>query len=1630
MTFERIFFNRYFDKNRLKSLILWSLKTSGEKETIELLEKLKNLGFQYATKAGISLGIDDLKIPPNKANLISEAEAQITISRIEYEKGHLTHVERFQQMIDIWNRTSETLKQSVIENFRLTDILNPVYMMAFSGARGNISQVRQLVGMRGLMADPQGQILEFPIKSNFREGLTLTEYIISCFGARKGLVDTALRTANSGYLTRRLVDVSQHIIVRQLDCGTERGIFLTDMKDGNKIILRVENRITGRVLAENISNIAKRNQDISPSLAAKISKIKNSILVRSPLTCEAKKSICQLCYGWSLAHGNLVSLGEAVGILAAQSIGEPGTQLTMRTFHTGGVFSADAMDEIRAPFDGSIQFAEPLQGLLIRTIHGKIGFFTKVEGIFSITCLVSSSKINYKIPSSTVLFIKKNEAVFKNQLLAEYSSLFISRSQSIQSKYNVNSTLEGEVFFENVNLALKKGKDGDRIRTAIKFGSLWVLSGKIYHSLYPSNLYPNINDIVDKKSIMNQITLRSPYSGKLHSTLTTSAENKQELRSSQKKFLLKKEIHQTTNTIFSLNIKKDFLILPIINIKYKQFVYFLKFENFLEDKFVFFNSLNTKYSKIRNKEISFKAFPNIYKTKIGGFLLADRKFLNNKKNQGQVFLVNESFYTLKSSHKKISRKKSNTYSLLNSKEESTLNHQKIVLELNKSLIFTSDSNSAVPHEIMKNEQALRSKKKENLNTIDKKSIENKFNSIDLKIFISKNLYKVFFYTINKQKRRKPSPLQSSGIVFLRTFYRNSLYQTNNVKHEQELRSSKTKENLIYQEAHLTEENLYTDSFLNSNKDILKSKKYKNPLIQLKEIAKYKLSYNAVHHEMMKNKQELRSSQKLKPQWINQIDINLLEKYDDKILRKNKILNCTKQDDPTVRSTSKSFALGSIEFNKKSRLNTVLNENNTSQFELKIKYGWVYFLTHCAVPHAIMKKKQQLRSISRGYLNYNEKLFLPGYKLLDHILFDQHYIYVQLISNPIIFSRKQPKANFYTKKFKWKNSFLKEKLKKLNYIVSSSSMKENRNFTKILFVRFDCTNSACSSSMKNEQELRSRYIQELPSRKKKNYRKNLISKFQIQSIYSTSKNFIFQKYFFFFQKTTQYNLINLKKYKKSIYQEGVKFSSSSNKVLSIKQQKTKLLPAPYCLNLQLKLNTEKHLENEILNKQKNYLGSTIPQYLSKKYIKEASYVFEIDLAVQQLNKFSLSINQIQFKKPRLLCFSNLREIKLLNFMMKNFKTLSFNQNFNTKNYIYNRLEILEKQAVLLTSFLSPYEGEIIKSKIDETNREKQLIVTKDDKISFSLAKKQANVQIGQLIRYGEEITHRIGARESGQVIQIDKEKITLRKALPLLFSSKGIIHVNQNDLIEKNTPLVTLFYDQLKTGDIVQGIPKIEELFEARQTKEGAELRENLHSKLKQLFEIYKQQVTPQEAARISIEKIQQLLVNSVQQVYQSQGVTIADKHIEIIVRQMTAKVKIIDGGRTGLLRGELIDLEWVETVNLGIEAQNIIGTQGFELEKAEYEPIILGITKAALETESFISAASFQETTRILGQAAIERKTDFLRGLKENVILGHLIPAGTGFSLSFDPQIKVSGVLMKLSWLNYKDMVKLLPKNK
>ena len=338
------FYNKEIDKASLKRIVTDCSKLLGDEDMAEVLDNLKQLGFQYATKSGTTIAMSDIKVPESKPKLIEEAEASTALIENQYHRGLITDDERYRGVVEVWTETTDKITDAISEGL---DRYGGIYMMATSGAKGNISQIRQMAGIRGLMTNPSGRIIDFPIKSSFREGLSVLEYFMSTHGARKGLADTALRTSESGYLTRRLVDATHDVITLKEDCGTIDGIWISGPKE-RELLPSFTERVTGRLAASKVSHpqtgdtIVDRNEEIDEQKASEIIAAGvTEVHVRSPLSCKSKRGICQRCYGQDLARGHLVDLNTAVGIIAAQSIGEPGTQLTLRTFHTGGVVGLD-----------------------------------------------------------------------------------------------------------------------------------------------------------------------------------------------------------------------------------------------------------------------------------------------------------------------------------------------------------------------------------------------------------------------------------------------------------------------------------------------------------------------------------------------------------------------------------------------------------------------------------------------------------------------------------------------------------------------------------------------------------------------------------------------------------------------------------------------------------------------------------------------------------------------------------------------------------------------------------------------------------------------------------------------------------------------------------------------------------------------------------------------------------------------------------------------------------------------------------------------------------------------------------------------------------------------------------------
>jgi DNA-directed RNA polymerase subunit beta' len=1167
------FSNQVIDKGQLKELIVWAFRNYGVARAANMADKLKDLGFYYATKAGISLSLEDLRIPPAKKKLLETTMESITLTDRRYQRGEITAVERFQKVIDTWNNASESLKQEVIKYFKETDPLNSIYMMAFSGARGNISQVRQLVGMRGLMSDPQGQIIDLPIASNFREGLTVTDYFISSYGARKGLVDTALRTADSGYLTRRLVDVSQDVIIREANCKTSRGILLEAMIDNQKSLISLDQALLGRILADDLydpvarTTIAKANQEVGPSLAKRIvtSGI-SKVLIRSPITCNAIGSVCQLCYGWNLAHGRLVDLGEAVGIIAAQSIGEPGTQLTMRTFHTGGVFTGELAQTIHSPMVAVIKYPEDAILNPTRTRHGDQALLVESECKLVLDNQQGHTE-TIPLGKGTILFAKNNEFVNMHQVIAECplsNRLITERAQK-----SIMADFSGRVQFTNLTVEEIQNKQ-HTIRIVQTGGLVWVLSGKTYRIPDNAELVIRKDDTITKGTVLARTKIISQNAGQVR--------------------IYRRELNPYIPT------NQDIKIITASKELSKATVYF-----------------------------------------------------DNNLSNGSYLLETEQ-------------------------------QDKFLLHL-------------VPNQTIVNNQVIA------------------------------DLIADTYIT------------QTGGIVkYL------------------DLPVSKKKNNEIQ------------DSY-----DILGPG--------------YILWISEETHEVNK-------------------DISLL---------------LVKNGDFVEAGTE---IVKNI-FAKNSGIIEIIQRDGIVR-EIVIKPGDIYVIQDDSVTS----------SKKRGFLR-------PGETIVGGVTTNKlvYWEYIKTESRSYILIRP--------------------------VIVYSIPYKEYQ----------------FHDSIEDNDQLRLKVIKRTP------------------------------------------------------FKDGDRVKS----VNGVNLVKTHLIIEVHKNELQLSCNVEF-----------KPLANLVNSYTLQFIIAEM-------LSLKTENAYELG------------------EMTTVT------KLLIEDSQFIGANTVLAQTEILATSNGIIeeVDHLNPY------------NRRLLVMTDLDQKIFYIPKARSVRVQLDDWICAGDEIIDGTISLESGKIIAVQDDRIVMRIGRPYLVSNGAILHVNNENLVQRGENLATLIFERAKTGDIVQGLPRIEEILEARKK---ADTNFNPHILLESSFRGYLSLgLSLYDATILSVQEIQLFLVKEVQLVYQSQGVDIADKHIEVIVRQMTSKVKIEMGGDTDYLPGEIVELQKIYTVNQTILVLNKA--------EATYHPILFGITKASLNTESFISAASFQETTKVLTEAAISGKLDWLKGLKENVIIGRLIPAGTGFNV-------------------------------
>jgi DNA-directed RNA polymerase subunit beta' len=484
--------NRVMGKKQLGDLIDSCYRVFGQKETVLLADRLRHLGYGYATKAGISICVDDLLIPKRKVELLEQAQKDVQDIEEQYTEGLITDGERYNKVVDIWAQVSEQIAEEMMSEIGAENVtneetgekkrvpsFNPIFIMADSGARGSAQQIRQLAGMRGLMAKPSGEIIETPITTNFREGLSVLQYFISTHGARKGLADTALKTANSGYLTRRLVDVAQDCIIAEYDCGTLEGIEITPLIEGGEIIEKLGDRILGRVSAEDIFDpytgevLVQVNEEITED---KVRIVEDAgidhVKIRSVLTCETRRGICVLCYGRDLARGHMVNIGEAVGVIAAQSIGEPGTQLTMRTFHIGGVGQVRTeQSQLEARYNGvvkleNVELAKREKHYIVMNRHGEIVIQDET----------GRERERYGLTYGARLHFADGARVKQGELLSEWDPFSVPIVTEVAGVVKFGDVIEGVTMAEHIDevtglsrKSVSESKDADlRPRISLK----------------------------------------------------------------------------------------------------------------------------------------------------------------------------------------------------------------------------------------------------------------------------------------------------------------------------------------------------------------------------------------------------------------------------------------------------------------------------------------------------------------------------------------------------------------------------------------------------------------------------------------------------------------------------------------------------------------------------------------------------------------------------------------------------------------------------------------------------------------------------------------------------------------------------------------------------------------------------------------------------------------------------------------------------------------------------------------------------------------------------------------------------------------------------------------------------------
>uniref|UniRef100_UPI003002ED6A RNA polymerase beta'' subunit n=1 Tax=Corispermum chinganicum TaxID=1076197 RepID=UPI003002ED6A len=1309
-----VFHNKAIDGTAMKRLISKLIDHFGMAYTSHILDQVKTLGFQQATATSISLGIDDLLTIPSKGWLVQDAEQQSLILEKHHHYGNVHAVEKLRQSIEIWYSTSEYLRQEMNPNFRMTDPYNPVHIMSFSGARGNVSQVHQLVGMRGLMSDPQGQMIDLPIQSNLREGLSLTEYIISCYGARKGVVDTAVRTSDAGYLTRRLVEVVQHIVVRRTDCGTTRGISVSPRNDmmPERILIQT---LIGRVLADDIYMgsrcIATRNQDIGIGLVNRFIMLRTQpISIRTPFTCRSASWICRLCYGRSPTHGDLVELGEAVGIIAGQSIGEPGTQLTLRTFHTGGVFTGGTAEHVRAPSNGKIKFNEDLVHPT-RTRHGYPAFLCYID----LYVTIESKDIlhNVNIPPKSFLLVQNDQYVESEQVIAEIRAGTSTLNFKERVRKHIYSDSEGEMHWSTDVYHAPEFTYGN-VHLLPKTSHLWILSGRPYRSS------------------------AVPFS-----------------------FSLFKDQDQMNTHSLSFE-QIDISNLSVTNDQVK-------------------DKLSDSFSKKEDRILDYSELNRIGHWNL---IYPAKNFDLLAKKRRNRFII--------------------PFQASQEREKELMSLSGISIEIPINGIFRRNS--------------------------------------------------IFAYFDDPRYRRKSSGITKYGTI--------------------EMHSIVKKEDLI----------------------------------------------------------EYRGVKEFRPKYQMKVDrfffipeeVHILPGSSSLMVRNNSLIGVDTQ----------------ITLNTRSRVGGVVRvESKKKKIELKIFSGDIHF------PGETDKiSRHSGILIPSGRTNSKDSKNLKNWIYVQRITPTKKKYFV--LVRPVVPYEITDGINLETL---FPQDLLQERdnvqLRVVNYILYGNG-KATRGIsdTSIQLVRtclvLNWNQDKKSSSI---QEARASFVEVRTN--------GMIRDFLKIDLVKSAISYIGKRNDPSSEKNEGSDHTNINPFY-SIY------------------SKTKLQQA-----FNQNQGTVRTLLDMDINKECQFF-----------IILSSSHCFRIGPFTFKGVKY----HKESIKKDSLIPIRNSlgslgTALPIANFF--SFYHLITHNQIVVTNYL--QLDNLKQTFQLLKFqyYLMDENGRIYNP--DPWSN----IILNPFKLNWYFLhynfceETSTKFYLGQFVCENVCITKNRPHFKSGQVLIVQFDSVVIRSAKPYLATPGATVHGHYGKIIYEGDTLITFIYEKSRSGDITQGLPKVEQVLEVRSIESiSMNLEKRIYGWNERITRILGIPWGFLIGAELTIAQSRISLVNKIQRVYRSQGVQIHNRHIEIIVRQITSKVLVSEDGMSNVfLPGELVGLFRAERTGRALE------------EAICYRATLLGITRASLNTQSFISEASFQETARVLAKAALRSRIDWLKGLKENVVLGGMIPVGTGF---------------------------------